>query len=108
MSVEPMPTMEAIARQLATWHQQGDSALVAIYWYPHEQYVQLVEVTDGLRRNDEEPLLFPFGFAATRQVPYPSVVILASRAEWEQVRIKPELLPESFQKVAPVQVYPAP
>lgn len=105
MSLPSIPTIEQVARQLVKWHAQEDTMLEAVYWYPDEHEIRLVEVSGALVRSADEIEVLPFGFGATAEVPYRSVVILLSPAEWQRVTEEPELLPAGFDHA--VQIFPA-
>ncbi len=69
---------------LATEHKADDDELNAVYWAPHPEEVRLIEVTGSISDRGE---ILPFRFTPDPpDVPYQSVIILLSPADWERRR----------------------
>lgn len=88
-------TVEEAAIALANMHRQNDPETTDIYRIPRPDEVRLLEVTGSVGTVGE---LLPFRFAARPDagVPYPSVVVLASPQEFEQLRRGELALPKDF------------
>lgn len=76
--------MREVAADLARAHRQEDPATQAIYLAPGEDEIRLVEVSGSLGTAGE---VLPFRFTARPDlgVPYPSVVVLLSIEEWNDL-----------------------
>lgn len=86
--------IETIARDLATAHRSADEGdVVAIYWHPHDTQVRLVEVSKSIPTTHE---ILAFGFAASEQVPAPSVMIIVSEEEFNDLKDGDLQLPDSW------------
>ena len=67
---------------LAGEHVGDDPNIVEIYWAPHATEVRLVEISAAITKKGE---ILPFRFTADPpDVPYESVVVLLSPADWER------------------------
>ena len=78
--------LNAVARELAEAHREADKKTTTIKLFPSSQQeeIHLLEVSAAAPTTGE---VLPFGFAAdpAHGVDYPSVVILLSPEEWQQV-----------------------
>ena len=94
-------TIDDTARELAEAHRTEDPDTTDIFLSPDPagQEVRLVEVS-GSVGTANEVLPFRFGPAPEYGVPFASVVILLSRAEWEAVRAGTLRLPEGWESPA--------
>lgn len=92
-----MKTIRETAVELAKAHKEEDSQLVAVYWAKDDAEVRLVEVTDAVASSPQGEVL-PFRFTEDPEegIFYPSVILLLSRSEWEQVRKKALKLPPGW------------
>jgi hypothetical protein len=86
-----------IAKKLAEAHREADPATQTIKLFPplHNQEIHLLEVSSTAPTSGE---VLPFRFApdAESGVEYPSVVILLSPKEWEEVESGTLSLPEGW------------
>ncbi len=84
LELEPMKSIEDVANELANAHREEDPKTVAVYLADSSSEVRLVEVSSSVGDSGE---VLPFRFAASREhgVPYPSVVVLLSEADWKRV-----------------------
>jgi hypothetical protein len=95
---ERCKTVEAalakVARDLAEAHRRADPETKHVFWAldPEEREIWLVEVS-GSVGDTGEILPYRFGPRPADGVPYASVVILLSPAEWEKVRSRELGLP---------------
>ena len=87
---------------LATWH--GDEGIV-IYHSPDpdSKVVRLVEVSNHFADDDE---LRPVTMGASVDFPFPSSVLLLSKADWEQVQRGTKSLPVGWDKSQLTPVLP--
>ena len=82
-----MRSLKAVAADLAAAHRKADTATTTIKFFPgatqHE--VWLLEVSSTAPTTGE---VLPFGFGAdaARGVDYPSIVILVSPTEWQDIQ----------------------
>ena len=78
--------LSAVAQELAVAHREADTNTTTIMLFPSSQNdeIHLLEVSTTAPTTGE---VLPFGFAAdpAHGVEYPSVVILLSPEEWQQV-----------------------
>jgi len=88
-------TIEDVAQDLATAHKGEDPHTQAIYLSRSTAEVRLVEVT-GSVGDAGEVLPFRFGARPDLGVTYPSVVVLLSPGEWDEVRKGTLSLPEGW------------
>jgi len=86
-------SIQDVATMLANAHREEDPDLQAIYWVPHETEVLLVEVSRAVGTTHK---VMPFRFAPTSDVEYPSVVVLLSPEEFEELREGGLRLPDSW------------
>lgn len=84
--VQETPYLQT-ARELAEAHRQADPGTTLIYLNPDptEQEIRLLEVSSASPTSGE---LYPFSFTARPDlgIHYPSVVLLLSRQEWEDLQ----------------------
>lgn len=67
---------------LAGEHVSDDPNIVEIYWAPHAAEIRLVEISSSVPEKGE---VLPFRFTADHpDVPYESVVVLLSPADWQR------------------------
>ncbi len=89
-----MQSVEVTAKLLAGEHVREDDGIERILWVPAESEVRLIEVTTSISDRGE---VLPFRFSPDPpDVPYPSVVILLGRGDWERIAAGELELPESF------------
>ena len=90
-------SLTAVARMLAAAHRKADKKTVEIKLFPakHENVIRLLEVSDSAPTTGEV-LPFSFGTDVANGVDYPSVVILLSPTEWQQVVNKHLSLPSGW------------
>ncbi len=76
--------LEEVAEFLAGSHRLEDPATQAIYLAPGDDEIRLVEVSGSLGSTGE---VLPFRFTARpdQGIPYPSVVVLLSVDEWQDL-----------------------
>ncbi len=88
---------EVVARLLAGEHMSQDPGIREVYWAPDANEVRLVEVSDSVGDTGE---ILPFRFSPDPpDVPFPSVVILLGRGDWERVKHKVLALPAGFENI---------
>lgn len=80
-----MKPVDEVAKELADAHLKEDPDTREIFLAHHDAEVRLVEVSGSLAPSGE---VLPFRFAPSPDhgVPYASVVVLLSPADWERVR----------------------
>lgn len=90
-----MKSIEDVAHELADAHRKEDPETVAVYLADSSSEVRLVEVSSSVGDSGE---VLPFRFAASveHDVPYPSVVVLLSEADWKRVEAGDLDLPEDW------------
>lgn len=91
------PALDQVAKELADAHRRADPDTVAVYWAPDPEgrEIRLVEISGSVGETGEV-LPYRFGPRVTQGVPYPSVLILLSPAEWEKVKSGELKLPEGW------------
>src|SRR5690606_25816200 len=93
----PMKTIRETAVELAKAHKEEDSQLVAVYWAKDDTEVRLVEGTEaGASSPQGDVLPCRFTVGSDECIIYPSVIVLLSRSEWEQVQKKALNLPPGW------------
>lgn len=89
--------LDQVAKELAEAHRKADPDTLAVYWAPDPEgrEVRLVEISGSIGDTGE---VLPYRFAprAKEGVPYASVLILLSPAEWEKVKSGELELPEGW------------
>lgn len=93
-----------IARELAEAHRVEDPATEEIFLAEAENEVRLVEVSRSVHPTEDGKVL-PFRFPPRPDlgVPYDSVVVLLSPAEWEAVRAGRLSLPAGWGSASELQ-----
>lgn len=90
-------TLEAVARDLAAAHRKEDSATSTIKFFPgaRQDEVCLLEISSTAPTTGE---IMPFRFGAdvANGVEYPSIVILVSPDEWQDVQAGKLRLPQGW------------
>ena len=88
------------ARRLAKAHRETDPTTTQVYLAPDPQYqeIRLVEVSTSTMDIGE---VLPYGFSKREDlgIPYPSVVVLLSPREWEDVKDRKLNLPAGWGDV---------
>ncbi len=94
------PPLTDIANELADAHREADPDTLGVYLAPDpsEQEIRLVEVSRSVGTTGEV-LPFRFGARADQGIPYPSVVVLLSPEEWEQLSAGKLQLPATWGPV---------
>jgi hypothetical protein len=84
-----------VAIELAEAHRKEDPGTLAVYLAESNNEVRLVEVSGSVGDSGE---VLPFRFAASAEhdVPYPSVVVLLSEADWKRVEAGELELPSDW------------
>jgi hypothetical protein len=79
--------MPQVALELADAHRRSDSSTTVIKWFPNAQQdqIRLLEVSSEAPTTGEV-LSFAFASDPASGVDYPSIVILLSPEEWQQVQ----------------------
>lgn len=78
MTVKPVnPVAEKEAKYLAAEVREADPTITKVFWFPDDQEVRLVEITEDVSANLEDEL-FPFYFQASPQheLPLPSAAVM--------------------------------
>jgi len=83
---------EAVSNLIA-WHD-GDDIEILYLPDPASKFVRLVEVSSSFSDENE---LRPVAMGASADFPFPSSVILVSKADWERVKNKEMPLPEGWE-----------
>jgi hypothetical protein len=82
-----MRSLKAVATDLAAAHRKADSATSTIKFFPGatQNEVRLLEVSSTAPTTGE---VLPFGFGAdaAKGIDYPSIVILVSPSEWQDIQ----------------------
>jgi hypothetical protein len=74
-------SVETVAKMLAHEHVSDDPNITEIYWARHPKEVRLVEITSSVSDKGE---VLPFRFTEDPpDVPFQSVVVLLSPADWQ-------------------------
>lgn len=94
-----------VAARLAGEHRNEDPGTKWVYLSEAPDEVRLVEVSASVG-NSGEVLPFRFGPDPALGIPFPSVVVLLSEEEWEQVRAGQLHLPPGW--AAPADLRPLP
>jgi hypothetical protein len=86
-----MLTMDKIRQQaeyLAKDNRETEPTIEAVYWFPDEQEVRLVELTPVVPLNEDDQLR-PFYFPASVEddLPSPSGVAMIRPEEWRRLRL---------------------
>ena len=94
------------ARKLAEAHQAADpeTRLIFLNPDPAEQEIRLLEVSGSAPTTRE---LFPFAFTERRDlgINFPSVVLLLSPTEWEEVKTGKLPLPGGWDRNHLIEVF---
>ncbi len=94
-----MKTVPEIAEELAKAHVEDDPTTTRVYFVEGvTDEVRLVEVSGSLGNGGPAEVL-PVRFNAQEGVPYPSVVVLLSPAEWDAVEKDKLKLPAGWEKL---------
>jgi hypothetical protein len=103
-STAVVKTVPEVAEELAKAHVQDDPKTTDIYFVEGvDNEVRLVEVSGSLDNGGPgEVLPFPFEAQPKEGVPYPSVVVLLSQAEWAAVKNGKLKLPPGWDKLKKV------
>ena len=90
-----------VATELAQAHRAEDPSTDAIYLSDSESEVRLVEVSGSVGSSARGEVL-PFGFRAQpdRGIPYPSVIVLVSPSEWQEIESGALALPRGWERAA--------
>jgi hypothetical protein len=88
-------TILDVAKRLAAAHQTEDPTTSDVFLAESEDEVRLVEVSKSVGTTGQV-LPFRFGPRADQNIPYPSVVVVLSPAEWELVRKGELKLPDGW------------
>ena len=105
-----MPTKDEIAQKLIDWHFEVEPEITEVYRFisPNEdnnsEPIKLLEVSEATFMVGR---VIPFGFGATEEFPYRTVIATITPAEMEQVRRQEIPMPEGWSLDNSV-VYPAP
>lgn len=104
-----MRSLETVAREVAAAHCEQDPDTTAVYLVPDPAgaEIRLVEVSRALGTVGE---ILPYRFKPTpeRGVPYATVIILLSPADWEQLQQGQLELPQGWGRPVPLdQLDPA-
>jgi hypothetical protein len=99
-SVSTMKTVAQVAHELAKAHIEDDPNTTDVYFVDGiDNEVRLVEVSGSLGNGGPgEVLPFRFKEQPEQGVPYPSVVVLLSPAEWASVENGQLELPPGWEK----------
>lgn len=81
------------ADALAAAHRASDPSTSTIMYFPAAGIIRLVEVSASAPTTRE---ILPFAFDAANGVPFPSVVILVSPAEWAEIQAGTLALPNGW------------
>ena len=96
-----MPSLRDVAKDLATAHRRADSATNEVKFFPDasKDEVCLLEVSAAAPTTGE---IMPFRFRADMAsgVSYPSVVILVSPREWQDIQAGKLALPGGWDLTA--------
>jgi hypothetical protein len=81
-------TIERQARFLADDNRRAEPDIRKIYWFPHEEEVRLVELTDLIPAADEE-MVQPFYFQASPEdnLPAPSGIAMIRPEEFGKLKL---------------------
>ncbi len=82
-----------VAKDLADAHRKEDPDTQDVYLAGNDDEVRLVEVSDSIGTSGE---ILPFRFPARSGIPFPSVLIVVSREEWELLRQGRLKLPDGW------------
>jgi hypothetical protein len=98
MSAEPNHmeiSVEEAARMLAVKHCEDDEGTEAVYWFPDEGVVRLLETTTNVPASGE---IFPMGYKARRErgLPYAIEIVLVHPDELEAIKGHTLELPERW------------
>jgi hypothetical protein len=90
-----MRSTRTVALELAAAHRKADPDTKVVKFFPAENEIRLLEVSDIAPTTGE---ILPFRFAAdvTNRVEYPSVVILVSPSEWIDIESGKLSLPDGW------------
>ena len=88
-------TTHDVALDLAKAHRKADKKTMAVFVSDDDREVRLVEVSGSVASHGE---VLPFRFAPRPKdgIPFPSVLIVLSPAEWEMVQSGQLNLPEGW------------
>jgi len=84
-----------VAKDLALAHRATDPATTTIKFFPNGNEIHLLEVSDAAPTTGEV-IPFPFASDPATGVDYASVIILLSRAEWQDVKHGALSLPQGW------------
>jgi hypothetical protein len=92
-----MRTLEEVARELAAAHRSSDPATTTIKLFPSNgtDEIRLLEIS-SLAPTTGEVLPFRFGPSPRHNIHYPSIIILLSPQEWQDVQHGHLALPEGW------------
>jgi hypothetical protein len=93
-----MATLRQVAQRLAQAHRKADPSTTTIKLIPDPkaQVIRLIEVSSTAPTTGE---VLPFGFDATKDVPFPSIVILRSPEEFAKLQGAALVLPDGWDFV---------
>ena len=91
MPVQPInPAIQHQAQSLAADNRRAEPDISRIFWFPDEQEVRLLELTEQVPRSDEgEVLPFYFRPAPRHQLPAPSAIAMIRQDEFGKLRLPP-------------------
>jgi hypothetical protein len=96
-----------VALALAASHHRDDPETTDVFLMPDPDLreIRLLEVTRGAPTTRE---LFPFAFGARPDlgIPFPSVVLLVSPAEWAEIEAEQLELPAEWQRAKLQRISP--
>ena len=68
-------SVEKQAKELAAEHLKNDEDIAAVYWFPSDKEVRLIEVQDNVPKSFERQIL-PFYFLAAPEINHPWVTAI--------------------------------
>ncbi len=92
MTVQPInPAVETQAKRLAADNRQAEPDITRILWFPHEQEVRLIEVTEQIPVTDDGQVHpYYFGASPNYDLPLPSAIAMIREDEVEKLKLPDE------------------
>lgn len=84
-------TIESQARMLAEENRKAEPAIVKVFWFPHEEEVRLVELSEAMPAS-QDPEAYPFYFRSSPKdgLPAPSGILLIRPEEFGKLKLPPD------------------
>lgn len=90
-------SVDAAAKVLAGEHMQDDPDIVEVYRAPAMREIRLVEVSKAVPDGER---VYPFRFTPDLpEIPYPSIIIQVSPADFARIQRRELQVPDGFEKL---------